>query len=67
MHSACILHAFCHLPEAPKETLMLIPRQLTTDSEVKERAAVLKPWRSQDVRQMSGCEVEVMEPFRYGF
>jgi len=34
---------------APRETLMLIPRQLTTDSEVK------------DVRQMSGCEIEVRD------
>lgn len=34
---------------APRETLMLVPRQLTTDSEVK------------DVRQMSGCEIEVRD------
>jgi len=34
---------------APRETLMLIPRQLTSDSEIK------------DVRQMSGCEIEVRD------
>ncbi|CAK9015102.1 unnamed protein product, partial [Durusdinium trenchii] len=34
---------------APRETLMLIPRPLTTEAEVK------------DVQQMSGCEIEVRD------
>eukprot|EP00439_Symbiodinium_sp_Y106_P043597 s5139_g5.t1 len=46
-----ILIAVDNMPalSAPRETLMLIPQQLTTDSEIK------------DVRQMSGCEIEVRD------
>ncbi|CAE6973179.1 BTR1 [Symbiodinium sp. KB8] len=46
-----ILIAVDNMPalSAPRETLMLIPRQLTSDSEIK------------DVRQMSGCEIEVRD------
>ncbi|CAJ1358226.1 unnamed protein product, partial [Effrenium voratum] len=46
-----ILMAVDSMPamSAPRETLMLIPRQLTSEAEVK------------DVRQMSGCEVEVRD------
>eukprot|EP00913_Durusdinium_trenchii_P007426 g6981.t1 len=62
---------------APRETLMLIPRPLTTEAEVKDptlatASACARAWHGRceprtyacpikDVQQMSGCEIEVRD------